>query len=329
MKCKKPVGNGVVTFGCIVDIPSGLTEHPGPCAANEVAPSLAARRQWEEQQEAARILAETQGAPQTFHQANGTTGTPVPGSSLQPQEYREVHRPAMGEFEQRTECQHPYAFITQNDDGSTVCRSPGCGLILEEPNQKAESSSEAAQSVQADTNLKKAVGDMALQGLSDPLVEAAQDWSREQIAQEVFAEGMDSGLSYAEATEDAWPSEEPVDQSQPGVPTKQRPGDQPLPTSDPSDPCVQDAIIEMMEESKRVGIERYGQTLHTFNGRDCLRDAHEEARDGLVYLTALQMERDVILHMFERLASEVISALPARSTQDIDFILAWLRGEPT
>lgn len=81
----------------------------------------------------------------------------------------------------------------------------------------------------------------------------------------------------------------------PGVdrraPTKTRQGDQPLPTSNDGE-FVQDRIIAAMEESKRVGDERYGTPLQTFNGRDTLKDAAEEARDLYVYLTSLQMARE-------------------------------------
>jgi hypothetical protein len=73
-------------------------------------------------------------------------------------------------------------------------------------------------------------------------------------------------------------------------PIKQRKGDQRLPDSGADGLCVQDEIIAMMEESKRVGIERYGQTLKPFNGRRGTQDLVEEARDLLVYAMQLHME---------------------------------------
>ena len=99
-----------------------------------------------------------------------------------------------------------------------------------------------------------------------------------------------------------------------GVPTKQRPGDQVLPAG--GDRPVQDwmiqreheryrtelfetqdlpdaesgaLIIRAMTESKRVGIERYGQPLHTFDGRLNIRDLADELRDAFVYISKLQM----------------------------------------
>ena len=111
-------------------------------------------------------------------------------------------------------------------------------------------------------------------------------------------------------------------------PTKQRPGDQALPTQGNPRPAVQDIIIEAMEESKRVGTERYGQPLKPMNGRDTLLDAKEEARDLYVYLTALDMERGEVRATFERGYAAVIGALSDEVRADFDFVLAWLRGAP-
>jgi hypothetical protein len=75
-------------------------------------------------------------------------------------------------------------------------------------------------------------------------------------------------------------------------PSKQRPGDQPLP--EPGRECVQDALIAQIEERKQLGIERYGRPLETHNGRDAVQDAVEEAIDLAVYLKQVELEmRDV------------------------------------
>lgn len=87
-------------------------------------------------------------------------------------------------------------------------------------------------------------------------------------------------------------------------PTKQRAGDQVLPTGD--DECVQDRIIAEMEESKRVGLERYGTTLRTFNGRRGIQDIAEEARDLFVYLTQLRMEAEAGHEKKVDLATDVL-----------------------
>lgn len=73
-------------------------------------------------------------------------------------------------------------------------------------------------------------------------------------------------------------------------PTKQRPGDQRLPQG--GQVCVQDLVIAEMQESKRVGVERYGSTLMTFNGRRSIQDVAEEVRDLHVYLTQVKAEAD-------------------------------------
>lgn len=74
-------------------------------------------------------------------------------------------------------------------------------------------------------------------------------------------------------------------------PTKQRVGDQPLPTKNDL-PFVQDAVIADIETRKQVGIERYGTPLQAFNGRDALQDAYEEAIDLAMYLKQLIIERN-------------------------------------
>lgn len=73
-------------------------------------------------------------------------------------------------------------------------------------------------------------------------------------------------------------------------PTKQRPGDQPLPVKNDY-PVVQDLVIADIEERKRVGVERYGTVLQPFNGRDVLRDIYEELLDAAIYMRQLMFER--------------------------------------
>lgn len=75
------------------------------------------------------------------------------------------------------------------------------------------------------------------------------------------------------------------------VPTKQRPGDQPLPVKNDL-PCIQDLVIADIEARKQVGISRYGTTLQPHNQRDALQDAYDEAMDLCVYLKQCIYERD-------------------------------------
>lgn len=94
-------------------------------------------------------------------------------------------------------------------------------------------------------------------------------------------------------------------------PTKQREGDQRLP--DGGSECVQDIVIAAMEESKRVGTERYGQPLMTFNGRKGFQDLVEEARDFFVYASMIQREAEADR---EALIGEVSRVLEMISKQE-------------
>jgi len=49
-------------------------------------------------------------------------------------------------------------------------------------------------------------------------------------------------------------------------------------------------IIQDLEVRERKGIETYGDTLHSFNGRDALWDLYEELLDALQYAQQTRME---------------------------------------
>lgn len=51
------------------------------------------------------------------------------------------------------------------------------------------------------------------------------------------------------------------------------------------------AIRALLEERKRVGLERYASLLQANNGRDARRDLLEELADGIVYAHQVQVER--------------------------------------
>lgn len=55
---------------------------------------------------------------------------------------------------------------------------------------------------------------------------------------------------------------------------------------------VTDWLVEQLREHTRRGIETYGKPLQTFNGRDALWDAFEEALDLCQYLAQALMERN-------------------------------------
>lgn len=113
-------------------------------------------------------------------------------------------------------------------------------------------------------------------------------------------------------------------------PTKTREGDQPLPTTGRE--CVQDLIIAEMQESKRVGMSRYGSTLRTFNGRRSIQDVAEEVRDLHVYLTQVRAESEADR---ETLVSVVAQALLDQIPSDekspaeiaVDAVMGWVTGQ--
>lgn len=103
------------------------------------------------------------------------------------------------------------------------------------------------------------------------------------------------------------------------MPTKQRPGDQQLPTG--GGQCVQDAAIASLEaaiyqlqQSKKVGQERYGSVLKTFNGRRGIQDVLEEARDLFVYLTQVSLEVDASADDLKKAVIEALEQANATIT---------------
>lgn len=81
-------------------------------------------------------------------------------------------------------------------------------------------------------------------------------------------------------------------------PTKQREGDQRLPSQNDF-PDIQSEVIFDIEQRRQVGIQRYGTALQPFNGRKTLLDAYEESLDQTVYLRSLltmqEASRDVLV----------------------------------
>lgn len=93
-------------------------------------------------------------------------------------------------------------------------------------------------------------------------------------------------------------------------PTKQRPGDQPLPHGGRE--CVQDALIQEIRARKELGCQRYGSPLMTHNGRSAIRDAREEALDLTVYLMQVELELRDLLAERDQLAAALADQRGAR-----------------
>lgn len=71
----------------------------------------------------------------------------------------------------------------------------------------------------------------------------------------------------------------------------------------PGKQLVTQAVITDLQERERVGIQRYGRTLETFNGREALLDAYEEVLDLAQYIKQVLMEDDAIRAENEKLRS--------------------------
>ena len=68
------------------------------------------------------------------------------------------------------------------------------------------------------------------------------------------------------------------------------------PQKDPEEgvTAITPLIMEDLESRRELGINKYGTELKSFNGRDSLRDAYEEALDLALYLKQAMIERDSI-----------------------------------
>ena len=93
------------------------------------------------------------------------------------------------------------------------------------------------------------------------------------------------------------------------VPTKQREGDQPLPTVHEGQESVQDLVVDDILERKQVGIERYGTPLQTFNDRDVDLDLYEELLDSTMYARQRLSERRIMFDALRGVISEIETRL--------------------
>ena len=66
------------------------------------------------------------------------------------------------------------------------------------------------------------------------------------------------------------------------MPSRTRPGDQALPQI-VDGPAMQDLVIADIENRKMLGIERYGQLLKAYDGRNNNQDVYEELLDLVIY----------------------------------------------
>jgi len=91
--------------------------------------------------------------------------------------------------------------------------------------------------------------------------------------------------------------------------------EQPMPVTSAQSQPVFEAVIADMRARLAKGIATYGKPLETFNGRDALRDAYEEALDLAVYLKQSIMERDGLRALiFDGLYAGQVKVGPTRFT---------------
>lgn len=64
---------------------------------------------------------------------------------------------------------------------------------------------------------------------------------------------------------------------------------EPMPTDGVE--CVLPHVVEDLKSRAVVGVNKYGTELQTYNGRDALMDAYQEALDLVMYLKQALMER--------------------------------------
>lgn len=68
--------------------------------------------------------------------------------------------------------------------------------------------------------------------------------------------------------------------------------DQPTPDGNTEYPDIQTLVLQDIEARRWVGIQRYGQGLKMFNGRDSLQDLYEELLDAAIYTRGMMEIRN-------------------------------------
>ncbi len=81
------------------------------------------------------------------------------------------------------------------------------------------------------------------------------------------------------------------------VPTVGGAGEQPMPKAGRMDvtPTARCLFADMLTERERRGVETYGTTLQTFNGRNAVVDALEEIIDAWQYVVQIGLENDALV----------------------------------
>ena len=97
----------------------------------------------------------------------------------------------------------------------------------------------------------------------------------------------------------------------------------PRPGKEAVTPVARENLIQTFDEREQVGLEQYGITLQTWNGRSWHQDAIEELADLVKYLMQGQMEhrdllrwnRELTVHNQELQATNAEQALRLRALE--------------
>ena len=228
---------------------NGDEGHAGPCFAREVVRSVRNRKEWE----AAQKRAKESGAPLTLAEL-GMQGEPQT-FNIDPhqKEGRRLHP----DEERRLREVGEEADSLENQIVNTAGGVDISGVIQRDPRYDAYEKREQAtpgNEWKEWEEKKEEVEDTGPSGFQAVLDHAIQEEARVFFA-----------------------------------PTKQRPGDQPLPYQNDG-AAIQDLVIQDIEDRKVIGIERYGTLLQKNNGRDALQDLYEELLDACMYCKQLLEE---------------------------------------
>lgn len=84
---------------------------------------------------------------------------------------------------------------------------------------------------------------------------------------------------------------------------------------------------DLVAAREAVGVATYGESLHSHNGRDALRDTLEELADAFVYLEQLRLEGVTVTYVGEK-GTIYLDLIGAAQTHvlNAEHVLAILRG---
>lgn len=267
-ECGTRVGGGTIVFPCLLE--SG---HDGPCMAQENERSVSQRKRWE------RAQAEAPAQPPA-EPGGGVVGSVVAPLPVASASGTRTCLACSGD--RHGDC----ARVSQAGDGGFEI----CGCFAEAPDQHNFSAIDLPSELLADRQVCGACGGSGVQpsrgafgavyGDEGCAACGGQGWVMVSPPEDDYDPSAADAMAHLAA--------------HPLEPTKQRPGDQPLPVKNDR-PYVHDLLKEEVERRKQIGVERYGTPLQPFNGRNTLLDVLEELIDGSVYVMTAMTEASEVL----------------------------------